>query len=66
MADHSWFEGKISKKQWFLLFNIVSVLFLIGSGKLQFDWISIVSCALALLLINGMALISARHFPDWK
>jgi hypothetical protein len=66
MAQHSWFEGKISKKQWFFLFNIVTVLCLVASRKLQFDWVSIVSCALALLLINGLALISAKHFPDWK
>jgi len=66
MAQHSWFEGKIRKKQWFFLFNIVTVVYLVASGKLQFDWVSIVSCALALLVINGMALISAKHFPDWK
>ena len=48
MAQHSWFEGNISKKQWFFLFNLVTVEYLVVSGKLQFDWVSIVSSAISL------------------
>jgi hypothetical protein len=51
---------------WFLLFNVGTVLYLIAFGDVSWNLISIVSYSLALLLINILAWISARKFPDWK
>jgi hypothetical protein len=60
------FHKVISKKMWFLLFNVGTTLYMIVSGHLSWDTISIVSFAVALGLINLIAWISARRFPEWK
>jgi len=60
------FHRIIGKKLWFVLFNTVSILYLVLSGRLHFSFNSIAGCAIALILINGIALISSRNFPDWK
>jgi hypothetical protein len=60
------FHQIIGKKLWFVLFNTVSMLYLVLSGRLHLNLDSILGCTIALLLINGIALISARNFPDWK
>lgn len=60
------FHKVISKKMWFLLFNAGTTLYMILFGHLSWDVISIVSFALALALINLIAWISARRFPDWR
>ena len=62
----SQFHRVISKKMWFLLFNVGTTLYIILIGHLQLDAISIVSFAVALGLINLLAWISARRFPEWK
>lgn len=62
----SWFHRLISKRLWFLLFNVCTVAYLIGTGRLRWELVSVLICAGALLLMNGIALISARNFPDWK
>ena len=62
----SWFHRIISKKLWFLLFNAGSVAYLIGTGRLRWELVSLLICAGALLLMNGIAFLSARNFPDWK
>lgn len=54
------------KRTWFLIFNCVTIIYLIGSGTLKWDLVSIVSCGAALLLINCMAMISSRKYRDWK
>jgi O-antigen/teichoic acid export membrane protein len=51
---------------WFLLFNLGTILYLIMSGHLQWNSISIFSYGLALVLMNGIAWISARKYKDWK
>jgi hypothetical protein len=56
----------VSKKMWFLLFNLGTALYLIMSGRLQWNSISIFSYGLALVLMNGIAWISARKYKDWK
>jgi hypothetical protein len=60
------FHRYIGKKLWFILFNVASILYLVLSGRLRLSLESIVGCIVALLLINGVAFISARNFPDWK
>ena len=51
-----------SKRTWFVIFNAATILYLIASGSLQWDVVSVFSYGLALLLIKGIALISARNF----
>jgi len=60
------FHRYIGKKLWFGLFNVGSFLYFILSGTLRFNLESILECILALFLMNCVALISARNFPDWK
>jgi hypothetical protein len=60
------FHKAVSKRIWFLLFNLGTILYLILSGVLKWDLISIFSYGLALFLMNGIAWISARKFKDWK
>ena len=56
----------MSKRVCFLLFNCVSVLYLLVTDSLQWDFITIFSCSFALLLMNGIAWISVRKYKDWK
>jgi cytochrome c oxidase subunit IV len=56
----------IPKKVWFLLFNVGTIAYLIANGSLRWNAISIVSYGLALLIMNGIALISARKYKGWK
>jgi hypothetical protein len=60
------FPKVISKSAWFVLFNVVSITYLIATKSLRWEVVSVVSCLLTLLLFNGIALISARKYKDWK
>ncbi len=60
------FHKIVSKKMWFILFNVGTTVYMILSGHLSWDVIAIVSYGVALTLINLVAWISARRFPDWK
>lgn len=51
---------------WFLLFNIGTTIYVVVSGTVRLDAVSILSYAVALGLMNIIAWISARNFPDWK
>ena len=51
---------------WFLLFNVGTILYLVLVGRLTWDATSIISYGLALLMMNGIAWISARKYKDWK
>ena len=56
----------ISKKQWFILFNAGTLIALGVTGRLTLSRESLVTSVVALLIMNGIAAISARNFPDWK
>lgn len=56
----------VSKKQWFVLFNLVSIVALVLTGRLKWSAESLVTSLIALLVMNGVAAISARNFPEWK
>jgi hypothetical protein len=56
----------VSKKQWFILFNAGTLIALAVSGRLTTSRESVVTSLIALLIINVIAAISARNFPDWK
>jgi hypothetical protein len=60
------FPKVISKSAWFLLFNGASIIYLIATKTLRWECVSVVCCFLTLLLFNGIALISARKYKDWK
>ena len=62
----NWFHKLISKRMWFLGFNAIMIFVLIVSGRIQMEAVSIASYFIALLIVNVIALISARNFPDWK
>jgi hypothetical protein len=56
----------MSKKAWFLLFNLGTALCLVATGSLSWDVVSIISFGLFLLIINGIAWFSARKYKEWK
>jgi hypothetical protein len=56
----------VSKKQWFVLFNVVSVIALAVTGRLKWSAESLVTSLIVLLVMNGVAAISAKNFPEWK
>jgi hypothetical protein len=56
----------VSKRQWFILFNVVGVIALVVTGRLKWSAESLVTSVIALLAVNGVAAISARNFPEWK
>lgn len=61
-----WAKIGVSKKLWFVLFNAVTIVYLMLVGKLHLEMDSLLSCGAALLLINVVVFISAKNFPDWK
>ncbi len=56
----------VSKKQWFILFNVASVIALAVTGRLKWSKESLVTSLIVLLVMNGVAAISAKNFPEWK
>ncbi len=56
----------ITKKQWFLLFNLGALLLLALSGRLTASLESAVIHLVVLGVLNLVALISTRSFPEWK
>jgi len=56
----------VSKKQWFILFNVASVIALAVTGRLKWSAESLVTSVIVLLVMNGVAAISAKNFPEWK
>ncbi len=51
---------------WFVLFNAIAVVYLAATDRLQLNLESVLTAVFVLLLMNGIALISARNFPEWK
>jgi hypothetical protein len=64
--DPERFHRLLSKKQCFLLFNLLAIGWAVISGRLLFSISSIVIAAVALAIMNGVAWISSRIYPDWK
>jgi hypothetical protein len=56
----------VSKKQWFILFNVGTLIALALAGRLTSSRESLVASLVALIIMNGVAVISSRNFPDWK
>ena len=56
----------VSKKQWFILFNVASVIALAVTGRLKWSTESLVTSQIVLLVMNGVAAISDKNFPEWK
>ncbi len=56
----------VTKKQWFLVFNFGALLFLALAGRLTSSLESAIIHLLVLGVLNLMALISTRSFPNWK
>ena len=64
--DPERFHQLLTKKQWVLLFNVVAVAALIISGRLRFSVASIVLTVIALAVVNAVAWLSSKNYPDWK
>jgi len=60
------FHQIVSKKWCFLFFNVGTTIYMVVGGYLHRSFDSIFGFIVALCLMNGIALISSRHFPDWK
>jgi len=60
------FHELVTRKQWFLLFNLAAIILLVVTGRLEWTVESVVTSLIALAVVNGAAAISARNYPDWK
>jgi hypothetical protein len=60
------FHEVISKKWWFVLFNLGTLVALALSGRLTSSLESAIASLIALLIVNGIAAVSARNFPNWR
>lgn len=56
----------LSKKQCFILFNLIAFAVLTTSGRLTSSRQSLIGYLLAILVVNGIAAISATNYPQWK
>lgn len=56
----------VTKKQWFILFNAGTLIALAVTGRLSSSLKSLVASVVALLIMNAVAAISARNYPEWK
>jgi hypothetical protein len=56
----------VSKRQWFILFDVGTLVALAVTGRLTSSRQSLLTSLIALLIMNGVAAISARNFPEWK
>jgi hypothetical protein len=66
LLDPNTFHRLVSKKLAFILLNLAAVLAFLYSDQMHLDIDSILGCFIALVILNGAALISARKYPDWK
>jgi hypothetical protein len=62
----TWLQRLVSKRLWFLMFNVICILYFVVTDSLRFSFESILTAGFALMIMNAIALISARKFPDWK
>jgi hypothetical protein len=62
----NWFHKLLTRKQWYVMFNIVAICWAIVTGRLQWSAKSIIIAAVALAAINAIAFISGRNYPEWK
>jgi hypothetical protein len=60
------FHEIVSKKWWFILLNLGTLLVLALSGRVTSSLESPIASLIALLVMNEIAAISARNFPNWK
>ena len=56
----------VTKTQWFVIFNSITIVVLYLRGDLQFTAGSIIAILLVLFVCNGLILISANKYTDWK
>jgi hypothetical protein len=56
----------VTKKQWFAIFNSITIAALYLTRHLQFTMNSIITNLIVLLACNGLILISANRYADWK
>ncbi len=64
--DSERFHQLLTKKQWFILFNLGTIAALLLTGRLKWSLESVITSVIALLVVNFVAVISVRHFPNWK
>jgi hypothetical protein len=56
----------VTKRQWFVILNSVTLVVLYLRGELQFTTDSIITTLVVLLICNSLILISANSYTDWK
>lgn len=64
--DSKRFHQAVSKKQWFLLFNVAAIVALALTGRVKLNAESLIPCVAALGIVNWVAWLSSKHYPDWK
>jgi hypothetical protein len=64
--DSERFHQLLTKKQWFLFFNIAALVALILTGRLRLSVSSILLTVIALGVVNVVAWLSSRNYPNWK
>jgi hypothetical protein len=50
----------------FIIFNFITLVFCVFTGRLKFDRPSIIGAVVAFSLMNLVAWISSRHYKEWK
>ena len=58
-------EG-LTKKQWLILLNVLALALLASSGRLTSSRQSFVAYSLALIVVNGVAVITVSNYSGWK
>ena len=66
LLDPNTFHRLVSRKPAYLLLNAAAIVVLLWYGQLRRDFDSILSCGIALALLNLGAYASARKYKDWK
>jgi hypothetical protein len=64
--DAERFHRLLSRKQWYVSFNVMAIVWAIVTGRLRWSAKSIIIAAFALAVMNTIAHISGRNYPDWK
>ena len=59
-------QAVLTKKQWLILFNVFAIVALASSGRLTASRQSFAAILLAILVVNGVAILTAGNFPEWK
>lgn len=62
----NWMHKQLSKKTFFVVFNVLMLLYCWYEDQLHCDPISLLALIVAFALMNWVAWQSSKDFPEWK